>query len=169
MLSKWNRIGFWVTLVSAAAGIHAVYGQSPPTTLLDYMPPDHAAVVEEKFPGATVIEGGIRFLETRAGEGPYVEKGDRVEAIYTGRLLDGTIFNRKTGQFHTYRFRVGAEPREIIRGWEMAMPLMQAGGEYIVAIPAEFAYRDTGRRGQVPPYATVIFEIEILQVERAAR
>ncbi|MDQ8203214.1 FKBP-type peptidyl-prolyl cis-trans isomerase [Pelagicoccus sp. SDUM812003] len=136
------------------------------TLALDYMPPAHAEIVSEQMPDASVIEGGIRFLELEKGEGPFIENGDRVEAIYTGTLLDGTVFNRKTGRFHTYRFEVGAEPREIIRGWEMAMPYMQNGGRYKIAIPSQFAYREKGRPGQVPPFSTVVFEITILDVKR---
>ncbi|MDQ8182640.1 FKBP-type peptidyl-prolyl cis-trans isomerase [Pelagicoccus sp. SDUM812005] len=131
---------------------------------LDYMPPAHAEQVEAIMPGAAVLKGGVRFLELEAGEGERIEKGDRVEAIYTGRLLDGSIFNQKTGRWHTYRFEVGAEPRQVIQGWEIALPRMQSGGRYLVAIPSQFAYKDKGRYGQVPPYATVTFEIEILGV-----
>lgn len=142
----------------------ASFGQS--TSLdLDYMPPAHARQVEEMMPGLTILEGGVRFLELREGEGALIEEGDRVEAIYTGRLLDGSIFNQKTGRWHTYRFEVGAQPRQIIQGWEIAMPLMRDKGKYMVAIPSQFAYKDKGRRGQVPPFATVTFEIEILGVD----
>lgn len=134
------------------------------TLALDYMPPAHAERVEELMPGAMVLGGGVRFLELEAGEGDLIEQGDRVEAIYTGRLLDGSIFNQKTGRWHTYHFEVGADPRQIIQGWEIAMPLMRDKGKYMVAIPSQFAYKDKGRRGQVPPFATVTFEIEILDV-----
>lgn len=131
---------------------------------LDYMPPAHREVVESLMPGATLLRGGVRFLELSPGEGDLIKPGDRVEAIYTGKLLDGTVFNQKTGRFHTYRFEVGADPRQIIQGWEIAMPMMQVGGRYLIAIPSQFAYKDKGRRGQVPPFATVTFEIQILDV-----
>lgn len=156
-------------LLAGALGLASVSGQSDSQAgSLDYLPPAYAALVAEQLPGAEVLAGGVRFLERKTGEGPFIQEGDRVEAVYEGRLLDGTVFNRKTGDFHTYRFTVGAEPRQVIRGWEMAMPRMQAGGKYTVAIPAEFAYRDKGRAGQVPPYATVVFDIEILAVQRPA-
>lgn len=131
---------------------------------LDYMPPVDAEMAMELQPEARDIGGGIRFLELESGEGEKVKAGDRVEAIYTGTFLDGTVFNRKSGRFHTFKFEVGAEPREIIRGWDIAMPYMQNGGTYWVAIPSQFAYREKGRRGQVPPFTTVVFEIEILDV-----
>ncbi|MGB0370822.1 MAG: FKBP-type peptidyl-prolyl cis-trans isomerase [Opitutales bacterium] len=132
---------------------------------LDYMPPSHIERVNEMVPNAQVLDGGIRFRVDEEGEGPLIKQGDRVEALYEGRLLDGTVFNRKTGRFHTYWFTVGAKPRQIIRGWEQVMPLMKKGGKYTVAIPSIFAYREKGRYGQVPPHATVVFEIEILSVE----
>ncbi len=131
---------------------------------LDYMPPAHAEQVEEMMPDAKVLGGGVRFMELSPGEGALIETGDQVEAIYTGRLLDGSIFNQKTGRWHTYNFEVGADPRQIIQGWEIAMPLMRDKGKYMIAIPSQFAYKDKGRRGQVPPFATVTFEIEILGV-----
>lgn len=136
-----------------------------PLAGLDFMPPTHIERVNEMVPEAEVLDGGIRFREDQAGSGAFIRAGDRVEAIYTGKLLDGTVFNRKTGRYHTYWFTVGAQPRQIIRGWERVMPRMQEGGLYTVAIPAQFAYREKGRYGQVPPHATVVFEIEILTVE----
>lgn len=131
---------------------------------LDYMPPVDAEKAMALQPEAKDIGGGIRFLELESGEGAKIEVGDRVEAIYTGTFLDGEVFNRKSGRYHTFKFEVGAEPREIIRGWDIAMPYMQKGGTYWLAIPSQFAYREKGRRGQVPPFTTVVFEIEILDV-----
>lgn len=158
------RFRFWFFGLAGLPLAPVLLGQDE-TLSLDYMPPAQVELVEQMMPGSQIIGGGIRFLEIEAGEGPLIRKGDRVEAIYTGKLLDGTVFNRKTGRFHTYRFEVGADPREIIRGWEIAMPLMQNGGRYSIAIPSQFAYREKGRPGQVPPFSTVIFEIQILGVE----
>ncbi|EDY82257.1 peptidyl-prolyl cis-trans isomerase, FKBP-type domain protein [Verrucomicrobiia bacterium DG1235] len=164
MFSLVRDFGFQILAVSSVAFVSLVSGRSEILSL-DYLPPAHAAQVDDLMPGARVIDGGIRFLEIEAGEGPSICEGDKVEAIYTGKLLDGTVFNRKAGQFHTYRFEVGADPREVIMGWELSLPLMQKGGRYSIAIPSQFAYREKGRSGQVPPFSTVIFEIEILNVE----
>ena len=133
---------------------------------LDFMPAADAAIVDAQMPGARLLPGGIRFREKTPGSGAFIRKGDRVNALYVGRLIDGRIFNQKRSRLHTYWFEVGAQPRQIIRGWEQVMPLMQSGGTYEVAIPSEFGYREHGRPGQVPPHATLIFEIEILEVIR---
>jgi FKBP-type peptidyl-prolyl cis-trans isomerase len=135
---------------------------------VDYLPPADAALVAELMPGATFLEGGVRFLVKQEGEGPLIRPGDTVTALYIGRLLDGTIFNQKRSRFHSYRFRVGAHPRQIIRGWEVALPHMRDGGTYLVAIPSVLGYRERGRPGQVPPHTTITFEIEIIGVERGA-
>ena len=140
----------------------ALAPSSPAQFLRDAMPPADAATVAELLPGATLLEGGIRFIERTPGTGPQIAKGDTVTALYVGRLLDGTVFNQKRSRFHSFTFEVGATPRQIIRGWEQTMPLMQNGGTYTLAIPAELAYRSKGRPGQVPPNATVIFDIEII-------
>jgi FKBP-type peptidyl-prolyl cis-trans isomerase len=135
--------------------------------VIDYLPTKDAAIVDAQMPDARLLPGGIRFREQVAGKGPLIRKGDRVNALYIGRLINGEIFNQKRSRLHTFRFEVGAQPRQIIRGWEQAVLHMQEGGTYQVAIPSEFGYRDHGRPGQVPPHATLLFEIEILEVVRS--
>lgn len=156
-----GRIFSTLTLSLALGALHAAE-----PAIIDYLPRHDAVVVDAQMPGATILPGGIRFLEKTPGTGPLIRKGDRVNALYVGRLINGEIFNQKRSRFHTFWFEVGAQPRQIIRGWEMAMPHMQEGGTYQVAIPSEFGYRDHGRPGQVPPHATLIFEIEVLEVVR---
>ena len=138
---------------------------TPSTPVLDFMPPKDAEAVDALMPDAILLEGGIRFLETKKGEGPFIQKGDIVTALYVGRFIDGRIFNQKQSRYHNFRFRVGAEPRQIIEGWERVMHLMQNGGEYTIAIPSQFGYRDKGRPGQVPPFTTIIFDIEIIDLK----
>ena len=75
-------------------------------------------------------------------------------------------------QLRKRRKRLGViadrQPRQVIRGWEQAVLHMKEGGTYQVAIPSALGYREHGRPGQVPPHATLLFEIEILEVHRAA-
>jgi len=137
--------------------------------VIDTMPAHDAAIVDAQLPDARILPGGIRFVEKKAGTGAPLVKGDRVTALYVGKLITGEIFNQKQSLFHSYRFEVGAQPRQVIRGWEVALLHMQEGGSYTVAIPSEFAYRDYGRPGQVPPHATLIFDIDIAKVERPSR
>ena len=133
---------------------------------VDLMPAEDAERISVLLPEAELLDGGVRFLQHQAGTGPRIQRGDYVTALYVGRLLNGRVFNQKRSRDHTYRFRVGAHPREVILGWDLALRHMQAGGRYTIAIPAKLAYGERGRAGQVPPNATLLFEIEILAVNR---
>lgn len=155
----WRRCALGLAMVAGGFSAPAPAGE---------MPAADAAIVDQQLPGARILDGGIRFVERKQGKGPRILKGDQVIALYAGRLLNGKVFNQKRSLDHSFHFEVGATPRQIIRGWERAILLMQEGGSYTVAIPAELAYRDKGRAGQVPPGATVIFDIDIIEVERAA-
>lgn len=135
----------------------------------DLMPPKDAAEVDRQLPAARKLDGGIRFIERKAGNGPRIAKGDQVTALYAGRFLDGKIFNQKRSLNHSFTFEVGANPRQIVLGWERAILHMQAGGSYTIALPPAYAYADKGRAGQVPPNTTLIFDIDIIEVQRAGK
>lgn len=136
---------------------------------VDHLPPDERAEVEKQLPKAFVLEGGVRFLVRKEGTGLPIMRGDQVTALYVGRFLDGTIFNQKRSRFHMFHFEVGAQPRQIIAGWDVAIRLMRKGGHYTIAIPSPLGYGKEGRSGQVPPDRTLVFDIEIVDVERPGR
>lgn len=138
-----------------------------PAQVIDYLPSWERARVAELYPEAEVLDGGIRFLVQQEGTGPFIKAGDTVTTLYVGRFLDGRVFNQKQSRFHNFRFLVGAEPRQIIEGWDRVMPRLREGGIYTVVIPARYGYGKEGRPGQVPPYATLDFKIEVIDVERA--
>lgn len=157
---------FAIVIFGGVSCFSSLWGQSVESfDGMDFMPPKDVEIVDGWLGDAKRLSGGIRFVEKKAGVGEFIQKGDLVTALYIGRLIDGRIFNQKQSRGHMFHFEVGANPREIIEGWEHVMPLMQKGGKYEVAIPSQFAYRSKGRRGQVPPYATVIFEIDIVDVK----
>lgn len=161
---KTPRLPRWFAVCSGLLALHLAPARL--AAQVDYLPPGDAAIVAELMPEAKLLEGGVRFLVKEEGKGPLIRAGDTVTALYIGRLLDGTIFNQKRSRFHSYRFLVGANPRQIIRGWEVALPHMRDGGTYLVAIPSVLGYRKRGRPGQVPPHTTITFKIEIIGVER---
>lgn len=160
-MQLFNRLIFYLSLCAVLA--------APPLVRADLMPPKDAAEVDRQLPAARKLDGGIRFVERKAGTGPRIAKGDRVTALYAGRFLDGKIFNQKRSLNHSFTFEVGATPRQIILGWERAILLMQAGGSYTIALPPAYAYADKGRAGQVPPNTTLIFDIDIIEVEPAGK
>ncbi len=100
--------------------------------------------------------------ETSAGEGDGAATGDTVIVHYTGILTDGTPFDtsRQEGR---EPFPVVLGENRVIQGWEIALQGMKKGSRKLVAIPASLAYGDRGQ-GSIPPGATLIFDIEVLDI-----
>jgi len=88
------------------------------------------------------------FHRAQAGNGPRITKGDQLTGALRRPVLDGKIFNQNAVSTTAVHFRIGANPRQIVLGWERAILLMQAGGSYTIALPPAYAYADKGRTGQ---------------------
>jgi FKBP-type peptidyl-prolyl cis-trans isomerase FkpA len=111
-------------------------------------------------PGATKTKTGLVYVAIAAGSGPSPTPADRVKVHYTGRLTDGTVFDSsiKRGQPATFGLN------EIIACWTEALQLMKPGGKARIVSPSNLAYGDRGAPPQIPPGATLDFEIELLEV-----
>lgn len=81
---------------------------------------------------------------------------------YTGKLEDGTQFDSSVGG-PPFPFRVGAG--DVIQGWDLGVPGMLVGGKRTLTIPPELAYGDAGAGGVIPPGATLIFDVELIEVK----
>jgi peptidylprolyl isomerase/FKBP-type peptidyl-prolyl cis-trans isomerase FkpA len=95
------------------------------------------------------------------GKGPEAVRGKTVEVHYTGRLADGTQFDSSVGG-SPFSFRLGAG--EVIDGWEKGVAGMKVGGKRRLTIPPELGYGAKGAPPEIPPNATLVFEIELLAV-----
>lgn len=113
-------------------------------------------------PEVSVLPSGLAYSIERPGTGPRPKPQDTVRAHYTGRLIDGTVFDSSDGggPFETVLNRV-------IEGWTEGLGLIGAGGAIKLYIPAEMGYGDAGS-GNIPPGATLIFDVELLEVIPAA-
>lgn len=96
------------------------------------------------------------------GQGASAEAGKEVVVHYVGRLADGTQFDSSRARNEPLDFPLGAG--HMIRGWELGLPGMKVGGKRRLTIPPELAYGDKGLGGVIPPGATLVFEVELLQV-----
>lgn len=101
--------------------------------------------------------------DTMVGTGEMAKAGDTVEVSYTGKLTDGTVFDRSKDHGGTFSFTVGAG--EVIEGWDKGIPGMKVGGTRILTIPADMGYGDYGVPGMIPGGATLIFEVELVSIE----
>lgn len=104
---------------------------------------------------------GIYYIETLKGKGENITEGKNVKVMYTGKFTDGNVFdsNMKPGG-QPLEFLVGEH--KMIPGMEKAVVMMKKGGKGTVIIPSSLAYGNGG--GQMKPYATLIFDIEVVDV-----
>ncbi len=95
------------------------------------------------------------------GTGAEAVSGKAVEVHYTGWLTDGKKFDSSVGR-GPFTFKLGAGM--VIRGWDQGVVGMKVGGKRKLTIPPELAYGERGFPGAIPPSATLIFEVELLNV-----
>jgi FKBP-type peptidyl-prolyl cis-trans isomerase FkpA len=109
-------------------------------------------------PGKT----GLFIMETTKGSGPAIKNGQTVSVKYTGKFLDGQVFDsseRSGGK--PFEFHVGKQ--EVIPGWDEAMLQLKKGSKASLIIPSALAYGDGG--GRMKPFATLLFDVEIVDVK----
>lgn len=105
---------------------------------------------------------GLYYIETQAGKGSNAANGKQVMVHYTGRLLDGTVFDSSIDRGEPFSFRLG-EGR-VIKGWDEGIALMKKGGKALLLIPSHLAYGENSA-GRIPPYSPLLFEVELVDVE----
>lgn len=108
-------------------------------------------------------ENGLYYVETVKGEGKKAENGKRVVVHYTGKFINGQIFDSSLRRNEPFEFTLGAG--EVIQGWDEGVLNMQEGSEARLVIPSNMAYGKAGAGDVIPPYSTIIFEIELLEVK----
>jgi FKBP-type peptidyl-prolyl cis-trans isomerase len=96
------------------------------------------------------------------GKGTLARSGDDVVVHYVGRLADGRQFDSSRSRRDPLDFALGAG--DVIKGWDEGIEGMKVGGTRKLTIPAELAYGEHGCGGVIPPHATLVFEVELLEV-----
>lgn len=97
------------------------------------------------------------------GEGIAAKNGDNVSVHYTGILEDGTKFDSSVDRGVPFDFNLGAG--EVIKGWDLGVLGMKVGEKRKLTIPSDLAYGVGGAPGVIPPNATLIFEVELLEIK----
>lgn len=112
-----------------------------------------------KEAGVKVTESGLQYLVVKEGNGKKPGPNDVVTVHYTGRLIDGTVFDSSVERGEPATFAVG----QVIPGWVEGLQLMSEGSAYRLFIPSELAYGEHGT-GPIQPNSTLIFDVQLLKV-----
>lgn len=107
---------------------------------------------------------GIEVQNAVEGDGEEANTGDTVAVHYTGKLENGTVFDSSRSRGEPIEFELGAG--RVIKGWEIGIEGMKVGGTRTLVIPPELGYGPQGA-GPIPPNATLIFDVELVNVEEA--
>lgn len=116
-----------------------------------------------KVEGDTVMTAsGLQYLMVKEGTGDTPKTGDRVSVHYSGWLLDGSKFDSSVDRGEPYSFTLGR--KQVIAGWDEGVALMKKGEKRQFIIPSDLAYGDRGHPAGIPPKATLIFDVELLDI-----
>lgn len=122
---------------------------------------DDELLIAKMYPNARKLPSGLRYVVRNPGIGDATPTlGEEVICHYDGRLLDGTPFDSSYRRGAPYTFRLGVG--SVIRGWDDAFVTMRKGEKRTLIIPHWLAYGEKGRPPTIPPEATLIFEVELI-------
>ena len=119
------------------------------------------AVLEEAHPGQMqTTESGLKYIVVEAGNGPKPQAGTLIRAHYTGKFLSGRVFDSSVQRGQPFEFEVGMG--RVIKGWDEALLDMQKGEKRILVIPSHLGYGERGYPPIIPPRATLVFDVELV-------
>ena len=123
---------------------------------------ENQAFLEEnkKAAGVIVTDSGLQYEILTEGNGAKPTAESTVRVHYTGSLIDGTVFDSSVKRGTPAEFPVGG----VIKGWTEALQLMPVGSKWRLTIPHNLAYGERGAGASIPPFATLVFEVELLDI-----
>jgi FKBP-type peptidyl-prolyl cis-trans isomerase len=121
------------------------------------------AELDKLAAGFDKTESGLRYQIIQKGDGVKAEKGKNVSVHYKGQLTDGTVFDSSYKRNQPIDFALGVG--QVIPGWDEGVQLLQVGDKARFVIPSDLAYGSRGAGGVIPPNATLIFDVELMNVK----
>lgn len=114
-----------------------------------------------KKEGVKTLPSGLQYKVLREGDGRKPSATDKVECHYEGTLINGQVFDSSYRRGETATFGLN----QVIKGWTEGLQLMQEGAKYRFFIPYDLAYGERGAGQSIPPYAALIFDVELIKVK----
>jgi len=122
------------------------------------------AIGPTKVTGApTKTASGLEYWDIKVGTGAVAQSGKHVKVDYTGWLTTGKKFDSSVGTGHPFDFMLGAS--QVIKGWDEGVAGMKVGGKRQLRIPPDLAYGKGGYSTVIPPNATLIFDVRLVDVK----
>ena len=112
--------------------------------------------------GMVETSSGLQYVDLVVGEGRVAHAGETATVHYTGTLVEGTTFDSSKDRDQPFSFRLGAG--QVIKGWDEGVEGMKIGGTRKLIIPPQLGYGARGAGRVIPPNATLIFEVELLDL-----
>jgi peptidylprolyl isomerase len=166
-----TAIAIATTTMAAAPsrGAFELDPEDPNPTLFAMAPDQNPTIAQADALGGEMVaakervtESGLRITDVVIGDGPEARSGQTVVVHYRGTLEDGTQFDASYDRGTPFSFPLGAG--RVIKGWDEGVAGMQVGGKRKLVIPAELGYGARGAGGVIPPNATLIFDVELLEI-----
>jgi peptidyl-prolyl cis-trans isomerase A (cyclophilin A) len=119
--------------------------------------------MKAKYPGAKQTASGLMYIIEKEGTGPNPQKGQTVSVHYAGYLTDGKKFDSSFDRNEPIEFPLGMG--NVIQGWDEGIALLKKGGKAKLIIPSQLAYGERGAGGVIPPNATLVFDVELVDIK----
>lgn len=156
-----NKVIYSILFLVALAvggGIYLLAKPAPQATIESTIKPAETSSAQAKMETDKLI-----IQDEKVGTGAEAVSGKKITVNYSGTLTDGTKFDSSYDRGTPFTFNLGAG--EVIQGWDQGFAGMKVGGKRKLTIPSSLGYGATGAGGVIPPNATLIFEVELLNVE----
>lgn len=122
-----------------------------------------AAELDKIAAGFDETDSGLRYKMIQKGKGTQAQKGNTVSVHYEGSLLNGQVFDSSYKRNQPIDFQLGVG--QVIPGWDEGIGLLQVGDKARFVIPSDLAYGSSGAGGVIPPNATLLFDVELMDVK----
>jgi FKBP-type peptidyl-prolyl cis-trans isomerase len=148
---RGSAVAFFAIILSACGGD----GKGKPSSAGGDFAVDSTAL--------TKTESGLQYQDVTVGNGAEAKQGQTAVVHYTGWLTDGTKFDSSRDRGEPFSFPIGEG--QVIKGWDEGVAGMKVGGRRKLLIPADLGYGEMGAPPVIPPGATLVFDVELLEVQ----
>ena len=152
---------FLVAVILVFGGLYLLNQNMPQINLQNDSLQSTSAAQESA--NSQITGDDLKIEDIKVGEGQEVKSGDTVVIDYKGTLLDGKQFDSSYDRGQPFETQIGVG--QVIRGWDLGVVGMKVGGKRKLTIPPELAYGERGAGADIPPNATLVFEVELKEIK----